>query len=940
MILKNIFMKKIYLIIFIALLFNSKITGQVQFVNSFGAGSNDYGTAVISDVQGNIYTAGYFRGTCDFDPGPGVYTMSSTGYQSDNLYVVKLDSLGNFIWAIQTSTVESNVLITASSILIDGAGNICIAGYFNWSVDFDPGSNTFNLVSSSVDRSGFIWKIDSGGNFVSAIGIMGGNVNHIKIRTDMNQNIYMTGTHFSTFDADPGSGTYFLASNGSADAFLIKFNSNGNLLFAYSIGGSDTDYGQDLCVTNDGYIYCIGYFSSTVDFDFGSGVFSMTAPGSYYGYDAFILKLDTLGNFVWAKKITNVSANTISFHIALDSHNNLLFTGNYNNSTDFEPSTGTYHPVSFGSNGGYIEKLDPLGNFLWVKALHSSAFAVGVRNIKLDIVDNIYIAGELFGAADFDPSPGIYQLTESSINLRDGFACKLESSGDFIWAKLFGGMGYDVVNDICLTENNQIVLTGYYTGTALFGSSSLTSAGGKDAFVTKIRIVANKISGKIYYDLNGNGSFDIQDSPATGTILLTGTNLFMSYIDTTTANYHFYADTGSYVLTVANPPSYYILSPTQHLVSFGNQTIGNDTANDFIFTPVPNIKDIQITLSAITDAVKGMGVIYNLTYKNLGTDTLSGTIFLKPDNLFTFNSSQPIQQNVNSDTVFWNYSNLAPREERSIIVNLTLSITATPGDSILSICSISPILLDTVPQNNTSVLKQEIKSSHDPNKKIADLSSPLDSTFLSTPDYITYTIYFQNTGTSLAVNITIKDTLDNTNLDLSTLEMLSSSHYTMLTMENNIVQFYFPNINLPTLTNSPQASQGAVTYKIKTKNTFALGDLIKNTGYIYFDFNPAIITNTTTHYITIPPSNVGLENYKVKKHSLFPNPTSDKLFISPLVDKDLNIVINDILGHQVFKIISCNEINVSSLAPGVYFINLINTYGGIEWSNKFIKIDN
>ncbi|MBK7668950.1 MAG: hypothetical protein IPJ32_17375 [Sphingobacteriaceae bacterium] len=134
-----------------------------QWVKSAGGTSAVEGHALTVDNTGNVITSGYFYGTADFDPGPSTYTLSSTGPRRD-IFVLKLDALGNFIWAKQFSGLDFE---DAISIITDPQGDLYISGYFESTVDFDPGLSTFNLTSNG-NNDIFICKLNNSGNFLWA----------------------------------------------------------------------------------------------------------------------------------------------------------------------------------------------------------------------------------------------------------------------------------------------------------------------------------------------------------------------------------------------------------------------------------------------------------------------------------------------------------------------------------------------------------------------------------------------------------------------------------------------------------------------------------------------------------------------------------------------------------------------------------------------------
>ncbi len=177
---------------------------------------------------------------------------------------------------------------------------------------------------------------------------------------------------------------------------------------------------------------------------------------------------------------------------------------------------------------------------------------------------------------------------------------------------------------------------------------------------------------------------------------------------------------------------------------------------------------------------------------------------------------------------------------------LLTDTTAAIGSTVCFDIIVTPLNGDNNGSNNTINFCFNIVNSYDPNDKIV---YPLGN-ILPSQEYLTYTVNFQNTGNASADHIYIIDTISNL-LDIESFELLASSHTMQLQITNNIVRFNFANINLPDSNSNEPASHGYVQYRIKLKNSVIIGDSIKNTAFIFFDFNPAIVTNTTVSEVSL-----------------------------------------------------------------------------------------
>jgi hypothetical protein len=450
------------------------------WAKSIGGSSADIGYSTAVDSSGNVYTTGSFQGTVDFDPGAGVANLTSAG--STDIFVSKLDSNGNYVWAKSIGGVTAD---TGRSITLDSLGNFYTTGSFQGTVDFDPGVGTANLTSTGSDDI-FISKLDSSGNYVWAKNVGGvsaeaGN----SIAFDASGNVYTTGSFQGTVDFDPGAGTANLVSTaGNPDIFVSKLDSNGNYVWAKKMGGSFGDVGKFVALDVSGNVYTIGNFSFIdADFDPGAGTANLMSAGNT---DIFVSKLDSNGNYVWAKSIGGGSTDE-GYSTAVDSSGNVYAAGYFSNSADFDPGAGVANLTSAGSTDIFVSKLDSNGNYIWAKSIGGSSTDIGYST-AVDSSGNVYAAGYFSNSADFDPGAGVANLT--SAGSTDIFVSKLDSNGNYIWAKSIGGSSTDIGNSTAVDSSGNVYTTGSFQDTADFdpgaGTANLTSAGSTDIFISKL----------------------------------------------------------------------------------------------------------------------------------------------------------------------------------------------------------------------------------------------------------------------------------------------------------------------------------------------------------------------------------------------------------------------------------------------------------------------
>lgn len=448
---------------------------------AIGWEGSDRGHSISIDSSGNVYTTGFFNGTVDFDPGPGVANLTGSGTTND-IFISKLNSNGDFVWAKAITGYYSCI---GYDIVTDSSGNVYVTGFFWDTVDFDPGIGTANLTSNGWSDI-FLIKLTSSGNLLWAKS-MGGTLydNGYSLSVDSSGNVYITGYFQGTADFDPGPATINLTSNaGSLDIFICKLNSNGDFVWAKAIGGPEEDRGYSLATDSSGNVYTTGFFQDTVDFDPGAGVFNLINTS---GYDIFVSKLDSNGNFVWAKGMGSTSGGE-GLALSLDTSGNPYITGYFTGTVDFDPGAGTFNLTSEApSQDIFISKLSSNGNFVWAKSLHGPLNENGY-GISVDNSGNVYTTGFFQGTVDFDPGTGTFSLTSAGIN--DIFISKLSSSGNFIWAKTMGGTSDEYGKAITADNSGNVYTAGYFNGTVDFnpgtGTFNLTSAGSDDIFIHKL----------------------------------------------------------------------------------------------------------------------------------------------------------------------------------------------------------------------------------------------------------------------------------------------------------------------------------------------------------------------------------------------------------------------------------------------------------------------
>ncbi|NQY30360.1 MAG: SBBP repeat-containing protein [Flavobacteriaceae bacterium] len=328
--------------------------GSFLWAKALGGTGYDNGKHLSIDTLGNIYITGKFQQTVDFDPSSNTFYLTSTVLGNDDVFILKLDANGDFIWA---KSFGGDNYDSGASIAIDSQNNIYITGSFRETTDFDPSSNTFYLTSNTqgIDDI-YVLKLDTNGAFIWVKSFGGIWFDFgLSIAIDTFDNIYISSLFEDTVDFDPSSSLFELTSNGVGDISIQKLDSNGNFIWAKSLGGTSSDYGLSINIDTNNDLYLTGYFENTVDFDNSSSIFNITSNGNT---DVFIQKLDSNGDFIWATSIGGVDYDR-GLYIMSDNLGNVYTTGFYQNSVDFDPSATNHNLSSVGgSYDAFIQKLN------------------------------------------------------------------------------------------------------------------------------------------------------------------------------------------------------------------------------------------------------------------------------------------------------------------------------------------------------------------------------------------------------------------------------------------------------------------------------------------------------------------------------------------------------------------------------------------------------
>jgi hypothetical protein len=405
-------------------------TVQFDWASGMGGADHEHPNSIAIDKDGNVFTTGSFRGTVDFDPGTATYPL--TAADEADAFITKLDANGAFLWAKTYGGTRND---WGHSLAVDTSGNVYVTGLFVEKMDF----GSVQLVSNG-EEDVFIAKLDPNGNCIWAKNIGSpGDEQGLSLDLDPWGNVIVIGNLAKgQVDMDPGPNDFTID---AGCVFVLKLTNSGDFIWVKRIEGlylSETR-GESVAVSNTGDIHIAGRYDYQVDFDPAQSGQLLTPVGGIG--DAFVLKLDSAGNYAWAKTMGGPDEDA-AFAVAVDQSGNVFAVGSF-------ARTASFGPLTFSSNNNsldiFITRLDAAGNFLWTKTVGGN-WVERAFGVAADVQGSVYVTGGFNTRVDFNPGtqPADTFFLEASLTSWSSYSyvMKLDSAGDFAWAQSFGsGVG-------------------------------------------------------------------------------------------------------------------------------------------------------------------------------------------------------------------------------------------------------------------------------------------------------------------------------------------------------------------------------------------------------------------------------------------------------------------------------------------------------------------
>ncbi|HRH38311.1 MAG TPA: hypothetical protein PK760_08195, partial [Flavobacteriales bacterium] len=408
-------------------IFVCKVSASGAFVwaQQFGGDQDEQAYSIDVDGAGNVYFAGEFLDTVDFDPGSGVFELSAStvgGGVPYAAFACKLDPIGNLLWARKIGSHPDDATpgdVRAFAIAVDPTGgNAVVVGTFADTLLTSPGTE-IQLGSIDGYSQGFVMTFQTNSGDAQWGGQLDGASNSScnTVAIDAAGAIVTGGTFDGATDFDPGVGLQEETSTGGFDGFVLKLAPGGVFDWVRAfVGGAGEALVAAVCLDNSANIISTGSFTSHIDF-------AGTILSAIGGGDIFVVKFNATGDLQWARQMAGPLLDE-GHAVTTDGAGSVYTTGFYAQTADLDPGPGNFDLVSNSDNDvPFVNKLDANGDFVWAVSFDAVDGARGL-GIGLDAQSSIYTTGYFSGTVDFDPQGGSFPLTSGG-NRANAFVHKM-----------------------------------------------------------------------------------------------------------------------------------------------------------------------------------------------------------------------------------------------------------------------------------------------------------------------------------------------------------------------------------------------------------------------------------------------------------------------------------------------------------------------------------
>ncbi|MFH1675599.1 MAG: hypothetical protein ABIC40_01150 [bacterium] len=411
------------------------------WAGTWGDTRNESFNGVVCDADGNSYAT-------------GEQLNSNTGYSLGILF--KYNPAGQLVWCWIWGSETGGDYCAGKAIAIDDAGDLYITGYFQGVIDFDPGAGTDEHTSNG-QRDVFVSKFDSDGTWIWTKTWGGNYDDEGKAITVRQSTFYVAGFYQDNVDFDPDPlESCIMGGYGATDIFTSIFDTSGSFITVKVEGGVDSDWANDVAVNSAGKIFVTGIFQGTVYFD--ENVANMKISNGQE--DVFLVWYDTDFSFQGVETWSGTGWDR-GYAVDVDGLGNVYVTGSFKGlDVDFDPGDGIDLISSAGQNDAFLTKFDSAVSYQWARTWGGSSGDYSF-NVCVDGLCNVITVGTFY-SIDMDFDPGSGSDLHASQGWDDAYLNVLDSFGDFVMARSWGGTDYDEAYGCAVSNTNAIFVSGLY----------------------------------------------------------------------------------------------------------------------------------------------------------------------------------------------------------------------------------------------------------------------------------------------------------------------------------------------------------------------------------------------------------------------------------------------------------------------------------------------
>ncbi len=898
-----------------------------------------------ADAAGNTFMMVRYRGALRLG-GTVVAAPADTLYRQA---VAKLNPAGVLQWLRDINTEDSGV--DCVSLQTDVAGNLYALGR----ICCGPAPHTVDgLVVSGLQEgtTAYVAKWSGGGviQYATAFATTPSN----PLATDLNPwrlavspttgALAVTGMYIGAMVVGADTLRQIERSLGpyiNANAFVARLSVTGTPQWALRMEDADSvtfSFATELGFDAADNLHFVGFYGAGASPTPRTGINGVALP-AHYGI--FRIKLSPTAQVVYAEADPLI-AESFGFAVAPDGSSYLAY------SIPFSGALASGQPVRVrGSEATLVARYAPDGRLQWLHQFDgrdsTDYVQIGQRMLALSRDgQEVFVGGRLHGVLrDDNLQLGTPATTRGGP--QHAWLAALSAAGKVLWGHTVDSRAGSYPRQLQALPDGKVGLLAIAAGDSIgLGNLTISTPGNRNnkAFFTTLSRQYNTLSGAAYLDANADG---VQNATETGfpggLVVEVNPGAVPCAAPESTGHYDAYLDLGvNFTATLPAPPPHYTVVGQGGAPATFSTYGGVAAGRSFALQPIAGQQDVQVLLTLISPARPGALVTYQVQYRNTGTAALpTGTVALAPDARLLYQTSSQAPTTTGATGLTWAYANLLPGQTRRLTVTFRLPPTTPLGGLLTSTATVAPLIGDLLPLDNTSTASRTVTGSFDPND-IEVNHTQLSPGQVVAGEWLEYTVRFQNHGSDTAFVVALHDSLPAHLLRLGTLQLLAASHncnWSLSPAGRLLVRF--DDIQLPSQTTNPIASDGFVRFRVRPVGTLVPGDRIPNRAAIFFDYNAPLATNTA---LTTIQTTLGLpgENDAADAVRVWPNPASGLLHVeAPGAETGpLTLTLTDALGRAVRTTTrtTATTLDVSGLPAGLYVLRGVGA--GTPFSQRVV----